>query len=81
MGSRVQVLRVFGQIFFQVLDVATMSLLLIAMDCRYFSVPDDQRGYNVVRALHVTAVKRCARLPLASPVAIPLWHVAPLPGC
>ncbi len=54
-----QVLRVFGQIFFQVLDVATMSLLLIAMDCRYFSVPDDQLGYSVVRTSHVSLAKQC----------------------
>ncbi len=44
-----QVLRVFGQIFFQVLDVATMSLLLITMDCQYFSVPDGRLGYLKVR--------------------------------
>ncbi len=42
---RTQVLRVFGQIFFQLLDVATMSLLLIAMDCSYFSVPQGREGY------------------------------------
>ncbi len=39
----------FGQVFFQVLDVATMSLLFMAMDCQYFSVPAEDRGYHLVR--------------------------------
>ncbi|KAJ9530074.1 hypothetical protein QJQ45_023353, partial [Haematococcus lacustris] len=39
-------LRVFSLIFFQVLDIASVTLFLIALDCQYFAVPDSQLHYN-----------------------------------
>ncbi len=39
-------LRWFGVIFFQMLDVASMTMFLMALDCSYFGVPDAQLGYN-----------------------------------
>ncbi|KAG2430820.1 hypothetical protein HXX76_009796 [Chlamydomonas incerta] len=39
-------LRWFGLIFYQVLDVATLTLLLAALDCQYFSVPKDVQFHN-----------------------------------
>ncbi|KAG2430819.1 hypothetical protein HXX76_009795 [Chlamydomonas incerta] len=41
-------LRWFGLIFYQVLDVATLTLLLAALDCQYFSVPKDVQFHNQV---------------------------------
>ncbi|GLC40592.1 hypothetical protein PLESTM_001090800 [Pleodorina starrii] len=37
----IQFLRWFGLIFYQVLDIATLTLLLVALDCSYFGVPHD----------------------------------------
>jgi hypothetical protein len=42
----VSVLRVFSLVFFQVLDIASLTLFLMTMDCQYFSVPAEQRGIN-----------------------------------
>ncbi|KAL6762973.1 hypothetical protein V8C86DRAFT_516282 [Haematococcus lacustris] len=39
-------LRIFGKIFYQILDIMSVSLFLIALDCQYFAVPDEQRGIN-----------------------------------
>ncbi|KAG2445087.1 hypothetical protein HYH02_008954 [Chlamydomonas schloesseri] len=39
-------LRWFGLIFYQVLDVATLTLLLAALDCQYFSVPKEVQFHN-----------------------------------
>ncbi|GFH17405.1 uncharacterized protein HaLaN_14036, partial [Haematococcus lacustris] len=39
-------LRIFGKIFYQILDIMSVSLFLIALNCQYFAVPDEQRGIN-----------------------------------
>ncbi|KAG2445524.1 hypothetical protein HXX76_000139 [Chlamydomonas incerta] len=39
-------LRWFGLIFYQVLDVASLTLLLVALDCMYFDVPKDVQFHN-----------------------------------
>ena len=39
-------LRWFSLIFFQILDVASMTLFLMTMDCGYFGVPPSQIGIN-----------------------------------
>ncbi|KAG2445088.1 hypothetical protein HYH02_008955 [Chlamydomonas schloesseri] len=41
-------LRWFGLIFYQVLDVATLTLLLAALDCQYFAVPKEVQYHNQV---------------------------------
>ncbi|KAJ9519321.1 hypothetical protein QJQ45_023109, partial [Haematococcus lacustris] len=40
----ITLLRWYGNIFFQVLDIASMSLFLIALDCQYF--PNPNQFYN-----------------------------------
>ncbi|KAG2425298.1 hypothetical protein HXX76_013879 [Chlamydomonas incerta] len=42
----IQFLRWFGLIFYQVLDIATLTLLLVALDCNYFNVPSDIQFHN-----------------------------------
>ncbi|PNH12265.1 Tiny macrocysts protein B [Tetrabaena socialis] len=42
----IQFLRWFGLIFYQVLDIATLTLLLVTLDCNYFDVPDSIRFHN-----------------------------------
>ncbi|GLC70645.1 hypothetical protein PLESTF_001017600 [Pleodorina starrii] len=42
----IRFLRWFGLIFYQVLDIATLTLLLVALDCNYFGVPDAVRFHN-----------------------------------
>ncbi len=32
----------------QMLDIASMTLFLMMLDCRYFAVPDSLLGYNQV---------------------------------
>ncbi|KAL6757720.1 hypothetical protein V8C86DRAFT_1620236 [Haematococcus lacustris] len=39
-------LRVFSLVFFQVLDIASLSLFLIALDCQYFATPVELLGMN-----------------------------------
>ncbi|KAJ9529670.1 hypothetical protein QJQ45_014402 [Haematococcus lacustris] len=39
-------LRVFSLVFFQVLDIASLTLFLIALDCQYFAVPDSALHHN-----------------------------------
>lgn len=34
-------LRAFSLVFFQVLDVMSVSLFLIALNCNYFDVPEE----------------------------------------
>ncbi|KAG2501688.1 hypothetical protein HYH03_000190 [Edaphochlamys debaryana] len=36
----IQFLRWFGLIFYQILDIATLTLLLVTLDCNYFGVPE-----------------------------------------
>ncbi len=75
-----QVLRVFGQIFFQVLDIATMSLLLIAMDCQYFSVPETDKGFLLVRRVAGSKLERLCRSLVCSGRSLPSMqrtHTAP----
>ncbi|GFH07401.1 tiny macrocysts protein B [Haematococcus lacustris] len=40
-------LRWFSNIFFQVLDVASLSLFLITLNCQYFDVPPERQYHNV----------------------------------
>ncbi|KAG2488179.1 hypothetical protein HYH03_013320 [Edaphochlamys debaryana] len=42
----IQFLRWFGLIFYQVLDIATLTLLLVTLDCNYFNVPQSLRFHN-----------------------------------
>ncbi|PNH03659.1 Tiny macrocysts protein B [Tetrabaena socialis] len=42
----IQFLRWFGLIFYQVLDIATLTLLLVTLDCNYFNVPASIRFHN-----------------------------------
>ncbi|EFJ49581.1 hypothetical protein VOLCADRAFT_89940 [Volvox carteri f. nagariensis] len=42
----IQFLRWFGLIFYQILDIATLTLLLVALDCDYFEVPGAVRFRN-----------------------------------
>ncbi|PNH12261.1 Tiny macrocysts protein B [Tetrabaena socialis] len=42
----IQFLRWFGLIFYQVLDIASLTLLLVTLDCNYFDVPDSIRFHN-----------------------------------
>ncbi|GAX78754.1 hypothetical protein CEUSTIGMA_g6191.t1 [Chlamydomonas eustigma] len=39
-------LRWFGVIFFQMLDIASMTLFLMTLDCQYFGVDPSVLGYN-----------------------------------
>jgi hypothetical protein len=55
------VLRWYGKIFFQILDIASMSLFLIAMDCGYFGVANqyfnqefpDQACFQMPHLIHL----------------------------
>ncbi|GFH21990.1 PAS domain-containing protein [Haematococcus lacustris] len=40
-------LRWFSNIFFQVLDVASLSLFLITLNCQYFDVPPERQYHSV----------------------------------
>ncbi|KXZ43615.1 hypothetical protein GPECTOR_85g345 [Gonium pectorale] len=42
----IQFLRWFGLIFYQVLDIATLTLLLVTLDCNYFNVPVATQFHN-----------------------------------
>lgn len=33
-------------VFFQVLDIASITLFLMTMDCQYFDVPEDHKYMN-----------------------------------
>ena len=39
-------LRVFSLIFFQVLDIASLTLFLMTMDCQYFDVAEEVQYMN-----------------------------------
>ncbi|GAX73356.1 hypothetical protein CEUSTIGMA_g809.t1 [Chlamydomonas eustigma] len=39
-------LRFFGVVFFQMLDIVSMTFFLMTLDCRYFGVPSEYIGYN-----------------------------------
>jgi hypothetical protein len=39
-------LRWFGNIFYQMLDIMSLTLFLMALDCQYFSRPDGVKFYN-----------------------------------
>mmetsp|Transcript_29309 Transcript_29309/g.64857 ORF Transcript_29309/g.64857 Transcript_29309/m.64857 type:complete len:2212 (+) Transcript_29309:218-6853(+) len=39
-------LKWFANIFFQVLEIASMTLFLMTLDCNYFDVPDEVRFFN-----------------------------------
>jgi hypothetical protein len=39
-------LRYFSLVFYQVLDVASLTLFLMTMDCQYFSVEKSVQGHN-----------------------------------
>jgi hypothetical protein len=39
-------LRWFASVFFQILDIMTLTLFLMALDCQYFSRAPEQTFYN-----------------------------------
>jgi hypothetical protein len=39
-------LRWFANIFYQMLDIMSLTLFLMALDCQYFSRPAEQLFYN-----------------------------------
>jgi ABC-type spermidine/putrescine transport system permease subunit II len=57
----ITVLRWYGKIFFQILDIASMSVFLVAMDCGYFGVGNslynqefpDQACFQMPHLIHL----------------------------